>query len=100
MGEEGGGSIQRPGSKPQAATISPEGRGILRSGALGDIQGGTTLSEDSRAVTFSDVALTLISLVIALGVGHLLEHVSLWFSEADVPTRVLVVAQGAWWRAA
>jgi hypothetical protein len=56
--------------------------------------GGTALSEDSRPATFSNVALTLISLVIALGVEHLLEHVSLRISEADSTTSVLVVAQG------
>ena len=52
------------------------------------------MSEDSRPVTFSNVALTLISLVIALGIEHLLEHVTARISEADDATAVLIAAQG------
>ncbi len=52
------------------------------------------MSEDSEPATFSNVALTLISLVIALGVEHLLEHVSLRVSEADGEGSVPVIAQG------
>jgi hypothetical protein len=45
-------------------------------------------------VTFGNVALTLISLVIALGVEHLLEHLSFQLSEADGTASVLIIAQG------
>jgi hypothetical protein len=53
------------------------------------------LSEDSTPVTFSNVALTLISIIIALGIEHLLDHISVVFPEADASTQLLIVFQGA-----
>jgi hypothetical protein len=52
------------------------------------------LSEEPRPASFSNVALTLISLVIALGIEHLLEQVTARSSGANVATVSLIVAQG------
>jgi hypothetical protein len=61
---------------------------------VGDIQGGKTLSEESKPATFSNVALTLISIVVALGIEHLLGHIGDQISDAEGTARFLVAAQG------
>ena len=52
------------------------------------------MSEDSKPAAFSNVALTLISIIVALGIEHLLGHISTQISDADGTTRFLVAAQG------
>lgn len=53
------------------------------------------LSEDSEPAAFSSVALTLISIIIALGIEHLLGHISERLPTADTQTRILIAAQSA-----
>jgi hypothetical protein len=53
------------------------------------------LSEEFKPAAFSNVSLTLISIIVALGIEHLLGHISVQISDADGTTRFLVAAQGA-----
>ena len=52
------------------------------------------MSEESKPAAFSNVALTLISIIVALGIEHLLGHISVQISNADGITLFLVAAQG------
>ena len=52
------------------------------------------MSEDFKPAAFSNVALTLISIIVALGIEHLLGHISTQISDADGTIRFLVAAQG------
>jgi hypothetical protein len=52
------------------------------------------LSEDFKPAAFSNVSLTLISIIVALGIEHLLGHISTQISDTDGTTRLLVAAQG------
>ena len=52
------------------------------------------MSEDFKPEKFSNVVLTLISIIVALGIEHLLGHISAQFSDADGTTRFFVAAQG------
>jgi hypothetical protein len=56
--------------------------------------GGKRLSDGHKAAAFSNVVLTLISIIIALGIEHLLGHVSALLPEADRARAFLVAAQG------
>ena len=52
------------------------------------------MSEDFKPAALSNVSLTLISTIVALGIEHLLGHISIQISDADGTTRFLVAAQG------
>ncbi len=52
------------------------------------------MSEDFKPAAFSNVALTLISIIVALGIEHLLGHIGDQISGAGGTARFLVAAQG------
>ena len=59
------------------------------------IEGDKALTEEPQPVAFPTVALTLVSIVIALGIEHLLGHISVLVSDATGTNRLLIALQGA-----
>jgi hypothetical protein len=53
------------------------------------------LSDAPKPAQFSNVVLTIVSIIIALGIEHLLGHVSARIAVADGTTDFLIAAQGA-----
>lgn len=54
---------------------------------------GTSLSQSYKSASFASIFLTLVSIVVALGIEQLLQHVSESFGEASPSARPLIVAQ-------
>ena len=59
-----------------------------------DPLGGRSLSEGTQPASFSNVMLTLTSIIIALGIEHLLGHMTVQFPESHGTGRLVIAAQG------